>query len=1166
MEAVPAGYDKIKGQCFNCHKLRTFCQRMQSTKRKTTDNWNQDGTRFDWSDMAEEEIQANMALMAFSDSEDYLGLNLKRLRKKKRGLNLRLQNFEKSSKDLDQLLASQITDKSKKGFGYNAVPSPHPLILNRPTPLDLSYSGLEEFKQPEVNEYGPRDSSVKPTNGCDKESDNSKENTDDYLKQQQKTDSKTSSLKVDKDWKEKFFCPANQVREEAPKKARENNDALIIEDWVSDDEDDVESITKVEKKTVIPTATKKEFVKPETPVRRSVSCPNVHKHMVPRAVLMKTGLKTVNTTRPVNTVRQIQVSSGLVPKRITNFNKFCMQSNSQLNDKGFVDSGCSRNMSGNIAHLSDFKDFDGGYVTFSRGANGGRITGKVTDDYSRFSWVFFLRTKDETSEILKNFIKEVENLVDKKVKIIRSDNGTEFKNKVMDDFCREKVYLLNKIKNLDWHANLEGCLQYFGDASPNIVDDAQIEDKDELHDEDDATEESHDGSNLQNNGTADQQVNTARQEVNTGSREVSTALPEVNTATPEDLVGPSSASEDSHIPQSYEVPTTPHTRIHKDHPIEHVIGDVQSSVQTRRMKTSYSEKGFLSAIYEGKSHQDLHTCLFVCFLSQEEPKRISQALRDPAWVEAMQEELLSSNCKRLVAQGHTQEEGIDYDEVFVLVARIEAKRIFLCIILLIWLYGLSKCKVKSTFLYGQIEEEVYVCQPPGFEDPDHPDKVYKRQKGHILLVQIYVDDIIFGSTKKELCDEFEKLMKDKFQMSSMGELTFFLGLQVQQKKKGIFISQDKYVNEILRKYNYTDVKSASTPTDLEKPLVQDGDAADVDEHLYRSMIGSLMYLTASRPDIMFAVCACARFQVSPKTSHLLAVKRIFRYLKGKPSLGLWSANVSTAENGDVKLTATIDGHSNDYHRGIFYRRIISCLSLQIKTGKARRKARVVLSDDEVLEDDSSKQGRKLSDAEVQEKARRLSFAEAIRLEEPKCNENNSASIAREEMKRLQDNGMKRKDIRVYGWCMKCEKKKSPEKMKSAEKMESRYKLLREMKKSLKKLSKEGSSCIIQVASGVMAAPRNYKENGLAIHMLTEKKYPLSQELLFKVVRSRQNMFERNHHAKEVDRRFNSEELDDLIGQLTSLGEVVRNNIQRLNTAKYKLRVRTVMVKAAGLGV
>ncbi|GKF27132.1 hypothetical protein Tco_0083026 [Tanacetum coccineum] len=120
----------------------------------------------------------------------------------------------------------------------------------------------------------------------------------------------------------------------------------------------------------------------------------------------------------------------------------------------------------------------------------------------------------------------------------------------------------------------------------------------------------------------------------------------------------------------------------------------------------------------------------------------------------------------------------------------------------------------------------------------------------------------------------------------MGELTFFLGLQVTQKEDGIFISQDKYVDEILKKFNYTDVKSASTLVDLEKPLIKDGDANDVDVHLYRSMIGSLMYLIASRPDIMFAVCACARFQVTPKTSHILAVKRIFRYLKGKPTLGL----------------------------------------------------------------------------------------------------------------------------------------------------------------------------------------------------------------------------------------------------------------------------------------
>nr|GEY90833.1 hypothetical protein [Tanacetum cinerariifolium] len=153
--------------------------------------------------------------------------------------------------------------------------------------------------------------------------------------------------------------------------------------------------------------------------------------------------------------------------------------------------------------------------------------------------------------------------------------------------------------------------------------------------------------------------------------------------------------------------------------------------------------------------------------------------------------------------------------------------------------------VKSAFLYGTIEEEVYVCQSLGFKDPDHPDK-------------IYVDDIIFRSIKKDLSKSFEKLMKDKFQMSSIGELTFFL-----------------------------DEKSTSTPIDTEKPLLKDPDGEDVDAHTYRSMIGSLMYITLSRLDIMFAVCACTRFQVTSNASHLYVVKRIFRYLKGKPHLGLW---------------------------------------------------------------------------------------------------------------------------------------------------------------------------------------------------------------------------------------------------------------------------------------
>ncbi|GJS82351.1 putative ribonuclease H-like domain-containing protein [Tanacetum coccineum] len=244
------------------------------------------------------------------------------------------------------------------------------------------------------------------------------------------------------------------------------------------------------------------------------------------------------------------------------------------------------------------------------------------------------------------------------------------------------------------------------------------------------------------------------------------------------------------------------------------------------------------------------------------------------------------NKARLVIQGYTQEEGIDYDEVFAPIARIEAIRLFFAyasFMGFIW----YQMDVKSAFLYDTIEEEVYVCQPPGFKDPQFPDKVYKKDKGGILLVEVYVDDIIFGSTRKSLCTEFEQMMHKRFQMSSMGELTFFLGLQVMQRDDGIFISQDKYVADILKKFDFVIMKTASTPIKTHKELLKDKEAEDMDVHFYRSMIGSLMYLTASRPNIMFVVCACVRFQVTPKVSHLHAVKGIFRYLKGQSKLGLW---------------------------------------------------------------------------------------------------------------------------------------------------------------------------------------------------------------------------------------------------------------------------------------
>ena len=154
-------------------------------------------------------------------------------------------------------------------------------------------------------------------------------------------------------------------------------------------------------------------------------------------------------------------------------------------------------------------------------------------------------------------------------------------------------------------------------------------------------------------------------------------------------------------------------------------------------------------------------------------------------------------------------------------------------------------------------------------------------------MQVYVDDIIFGSTNDALCARFAKLMQSRYEMSMMGELNFFLGLQVSQRKDGIFICQSKYIKDLLKKYHLEDSASAKTPMATATKLDQDKSGKQVDMTSYRGMIGSLLYLTTSRPDIIFATCLCARFQSDPKESHLIAVKRIFRYLKGTPNLGIW---------------------------------------------------------------------------------------------------------------------------------------------------------------------------------------------------------------------------------------------------------------------------------------
>ncbi|GKB48870.1 putative ribonuclease H-like domain-containing protein [Tanacetum coccineum] len=238
------------------------------------------------------------------------------------------------------------------------------------------------------------------------------------------------------------------------------------------------------------------------------------------------------------------------------------------------------------------------------------------------------------------------------------------------------------------------------------------------------------------------------------------------------------------------------------------------------------------------------------------------------------------NKARLVAQGYTQEEGIEYDEVFAPVARLEAIKLFLAYASFMR-FIVYQMDVKSAFLYGTIEEEVYVCQPPGFEDPQFPNKVYKVEKALYGLHQA-------PRAWYETLSTY--LLENRFRRGTIDKTLFIKkdkGLKVKQKDNGIFISQDKYVVEKLKKFNFDTVKTTSTPIETNKALLKDEEAEDVDVYLYILMIGSLMYLTSSRPDIMFAVCACARFQVTPKVSHLHVVKRIFRYLKGQPKLGLW---------------------------------------------------------------------------------------------------------------------------------------------------------------------------------------------------------------------------------------------------------------------------------------
>ncbi|GJY73091.1 putative ribonuclease H-like domain-containing protein, partial [Tanacetum coccineum] len=702
-------------------------------------------------------------------------------------------------------------------------------------------------------------------------------------------------------------------------------------------------------------------------------------NMTPRAVLMKTGLKPLNTARPVNNAHPKTPVYRARP--MSCFSK--------------------------LAQSTPFNEVDGLYLPWVEEPEEEELLVKELLKLRKatqsllFTWVFFLASKDETSGILKNFITKIENLVDNKVKIIICDNGIEFKNRVMNEFCEKKgikrkfsiartpqqndaeavnttcyvqnrviivkphnktpyelfrgrtlalsfmrpfgcyVTILNTLDHLGkfdgksddgffvgylltskdfrvynirtrkveenlhirfledkpmvtgdgpkWLFNIDSLTKSMnyvpvvvGTNSNDFAGSKESKGAEKKDDEGVSkasrfSDQEQPESSTPNINTTGPSINTASANFKTGSLNINTVSPTVITtrlnrsqnvydmfslgrsatleATHADLFGDETEIDMSNLTTSNQVPTTINTRIHKDHLLDHVISDIQSGVQTRGMTKNTNEHGFISAVYEGKTHEDLYTCLFAYFLSQEEPKRIAKALSDPAWIFKNKKDergIVKKKKARIVAPGYTQEEGIDYDEYFAPMARIEAI---------------------SAFLYGTIKEEVYVCQPPGFEDPDYLDKVYKMVKALYGLHQaprawyeILAKYLLDNGFQKGKIDQTLFIKKQKrdillIQMSSMGELNFFLGLQVRQREDVIFISQDKYVVEILKKFGFIDVKTASTPMDTEKPLLKDSNGDDVDVHLYRSMIRSLMYLTSSTPDIM--------------------------YLKGQPKLGLW---------------------------------------------------------------------------------------------------------------------------------------------------------------------------------------------------------------------------------------------------------------------------------------
>ncbi|GJS69416.1 retrovirus-related pol polyprotein from transposon TNT 1-94 [Tanacetum coccineum] len=712
--------------------------------------------------------------------------------------------------------------------------------------------------------------------------------------------------------------------------------------------------------------------------------------------------------------------------------------------KDHLCSGCEMGKSKKASHppklvLSDHSKLELLHMDLCGPMRVASINGKkyilvIVDDFSRYTRVYFLRSKDETPEIIKRFIAQAQLNYKAKVCKIRIDNGTEFKNTslkahyeklgIMQQFLIARTPQQNGVVERRNHTLVEAArTMLIFSRLPEFLWDAAVvtacftQNRSIIHtrynktpyellrgrkpniayfhvfgslcyptnDHDDLGKmkpkanigvfigysETSTGFRIYNRQTkmimetihvkSDELTAMASEhdclelELQRFNDHNSSAEP-LNIPSKEDLdnlFGPmfeeyfektssdtttNSAAQPTQFHEDSSSTSSIFVDTHEAPPVV-TTSDEQTSPISLTEADEFNQE-------DSADFDDSEVCMYALTISTIEPKNIKEAMTDHSWIESMQDELnqfkrlqcdaeniVVRNKTRLVAKGYKQEEGIDFEESFSHVARLEAVRMFIA-------YAAHKnitifqMDVKTAFLNGPLKEEVYVSQPEGFIDPEFPDHVYRLKKalyglkqaprawydklssfliehgftkgiidptlftrrhgGDILLVQVYVDDIIFGSTNPDFLKRFANLMKNNFEMSMMGELKFFLGLQVHQSPCGIFISQSQYAIELLKKHGLDECVSMSTPMATER-LDADLQGTPTDQTTYRRMIGGLMYLTTNRPEIAFATFVCARYQVRPTVKHLKEVKWIFWYLRQSYNMGLWYLKYSGFE-------------------------------------------------------------------------------------------------------------------------------------------------------------------------------------------------------------------------------------------------------------------------------